>query len=1088
MYTPLWVKSHHSFLEGASSPAELVDRAADLGLPALALTDRAGVYGLVRAHVRARERGLKLLLGAELELRERAGESVIGRGGSDGGRGHAGSGGGKSRGRSSGERGHSERGRSGRGLSEGGRSERGRDEGPADTSLGRVALLAPDRASYGRMCRLLTIGHTRGAKGEAWVRPEELAEMGRGLVVLSDAAPLLARLRAAGLPPGDLWAFCGRHLAPGEREREAALRAAAGRLGLGAVGGNAVLYHDRARRPLQDVVTCVRHGTTLSKAGRLLQPNGEHALLGPEVMASRFADAPELLAASRALAERCDFRLDQIRYRYPGEALPPGETEGRWLRRLAFEGAARRYPGGVPSAVRAQLERELAVIEDLDYGGYFLTMHEIVRHCGDEGILCQGRGSAANSAVCFCLGITAIDPVRMDLLFERFLSRERAEPPDIDLDIEHERREEVIQHVYGRYGRRRAAMVANVIRYRGRSAVREVGKALGVPATDLDAVARQLSHFGGDPFDDALARDAGLDAHAPTTRHLLRLAAELQDAPRHQSIHPGGFLLGLEPVDELVPIEPATMEGRTVIQWDKYDVEDLGLFKVDLLGLGALTCIRKAFELLQAHQGLELDIASVPAEDPATYEMVSAGDTVGVFQIESRAQMAMLPRLRPRTFYDLVIEVAIVRPGPIQGDMVHPYLLRRHGDEPVEYPHPKLRRVLEKTLGVPIFQEQVMKVAVAVAGYSPGEADQLRRDMAAWKSSGKIERHRDRMIPRMIESGIAPEFAERVFSQIRGFGEYGFPESHAASFALLAYVTAWLRCHHPAAFVCALLNAQPMGFYGPATLVDDAKRRGVEVRPVSVQTSRWDHTLEPRPEGGEALRIGLRLVKGLAEADGARVEAARGGGAFRDLADFVRRTRLGAKALVALAEAGAFEPLGVSRRDALWQVRGLVRALGDGLAETAPRTQLSFEKLSREEEVLWDYRATRHSPRGHPLGRFRAALAAQGMPTAAELEALPDGARTDFVGLVICRQRPITASGVTFATLEDETGFANLVLWRDVFEAHRVLAKTAVILGVSGRIQKAEGVTHLVAERLWPLPNALRPQAREIVHRSRDFR
>lgn len=1109
-YVPLRVKSHYSFLEGASSPEELVDRAADLGLHALGLADRDGVYGIVRAHVRAKERGVRFVPGAELTVFAPLAPGEIARGRARADRA----------GESSGVMGEQVAGSSGalepRGAPERrGAAARQRPLVPAQDGVPhRVTLFPESERGYAQLCHLLSRAQARGPKGVAWATLDELREHAGELIAIAEDSSLLGELREA-FGRSRLFGWVGRHLEAGEREDERDLRARLARLGLRAVGGQEVLYHDRARRPLQDTVTCIRAGVTLATAGRRLRPNAEHDLLPPLAMAARFSDAPELLCASVEIAERCAFDLAALRYRYPEESLPRGQTEQGWLRELTYRGAAGRYPKGIPGDVRAQLERELAIIGDLDYGGYFLTMHEIVEQCRREAILCQGRGSAANSAVCFCLGITAVDPVRMDLLFERFLSRERAEPPDIDLDIEHERREEVIQHVYRRYGRRHAAMVANVIRYRSKSAVREVGKALGLPLTDLDALTRLLSPYGGDldrssagpsspppsslpprapasPPSRAreLAKAGGLDPDAPATRHLLRLAAELQDAPRHLSIHPGGFLLGHRPVDSLVPIEPATMEGRTVIQWDKYDVEALGLFKVDLLGLGALTCIRKGFELIRAHEGVELEIATVPAEDRPTYEMVSAGDTVGVFQIESRAQMAMLPRLRPQTFYDLVIEVAIVRPGPIQGDMVHPYLRRRRGEERVVFPHPKLERVLAKTLGVPIFQEQVMKVAVEVADYSPGEADQLRRDMAAWKSSGKIERHHARMVEAMIRNGITPDFAERVFSQIRGFGEYGFPESHAASFALLAYVTAWMRCHHRAIFTCALLNSQPMGFYSVATLVEDAKRHGTLVLPVDVLRSAHDCAvvrLDDDARAPLALRMGLRVVKGLGADEAARLVTARAERPFTSVGDLVRRAGVGEKGLVALAEAGAFEPLGLDRRAALWAIRGAAKARHDALPETAPTSQLAFASLTPEESVLWDYRAARHSTTGHPMARFREALRARGALDARELSSARHGATVDVVGLVICRQRPMTASGVTFLTLEDETGFSNLVIWGQVYEAHRVLLQTSVVLGVTGKVQRAEGVTHLVAERFWPLPTELRHRARDIEHRSRDF-
>ncbi|MBI2349334.1 MAG: error-prone DNA polymerase, partial [Deltaproteobacteria bacterium] len=703
----------------------------------------------------------------------------------------------------------------------------------------------------------------------------------------------------------------------------------------------------------------------------------------------------------------------------------------------------------VPAEVEKQLEKELRLIEALDYPGYFLTMGEIIDFCRSREILCQGRGSAANSAVCYCLGITAIDPVRMGLLFERFISRERAEPPDIDLDIQHNRREEVIQHVYEKYGRERAALAANVIRYRSRSAVRDVGKALEIAP--------------------AAPRQAGFDPEAPIHGHLLKLAGEILDFPRHLSIHPGGFLLGHEPVHDIVPIENATMPERTVIQWDKEDLEDLGLFKVDLLGLGGLTQLDLCFRLLKEHRAVDLSMATIPPEDPETFKMIRRADTVGVFQIESRAQMAMLPRLRPKNFYDLVIEISIVRPGPITGGMVHPYLRRRKGEEAVDYPHPTLIPVLEKTLGVPLFQEQVMRLAVIAADYTPGEADQLRRDMAAWHRTGSMERHRERLLSRMRAKGIAPAFAERVFQQIKGFGEYGFPESHAASFALIAYATAWLKCHYPAEFACALLNAQPMGFYAPATIVEDAKRHGVVVRPIDAQESGWDCALEPclKSAGGFALRMGLRYVKGLGTGDWERIEGARRNSLFESLADFVRRSALDEGALGALAEAGAFDGFALERREALWDVRRLVGARRESLPLQVREVAPTFDPLSAFEEVTWDYRRTLHSPRRHPLEPLRAQLTAQGLPDARAVASMKNGRRVRYAGLVICRQRPGTAGGVVFMTLEDETGFVNLVLWERVFERYAALAKSANFLGVTGTLQADEGVVHIVAEKLW---------------------
>ncbi|HEX9786482.1 MAG TPA: error-prone DNA polymerase, partial [Candidatus Binatia bacterium] len=782
-------------------------------------------------------------------------------------------------------------------------------------------------------------------------------------------------------------------------------------------------------------------------------------------------------------AARCNFSLNEIRYRYPSEELPHGTSSAQWLRHQTLNGARRRYENRIPEEIAAQIEKELEIIEALDYPGYFLTMWKIVEFCRAHDILCQGRGSAANSVVCYCLGITAIDPKRIGSLFERFISKERAEPPDIDLDIQHDRREEVIQHVYQKYGRDRAALVANVVRYRSRSALRDVGKALGLSETALDRVAKFLSSY--ENVRPEALEQMGLDVSGGLHEHLLDLTNEVLDFPRHLSIHPGGFLLGHEPVHDLVPIENATMPDRTVIQWDKNDVEDLGLFKVDLLGLGGLTQLDLCFKLLREQRGFDLSIATMPPDDAATYDMICKSDTVGVFQIESRAQMAMLPRLRPKNFYDLVIEVSIVRPGPITGGMVHPYLRRRQGKEKVEYPHESLEPVLRRTLGVPLFQEQVMRLAMVVADYTPGEADQLRRDMAAWHRTGRMERHRERLITRMQAKGIGAEFAERVFEQIRGFGEYGFPESHAASFALIAYATAWLKCHYPAEFACSLLNAQPMGFYMPATIVEDAKRHHVVVRAIDAQTSEWDCTLEPSVEsaGGFGVRMGLRYVKGLGEREWQKIAPARRLAPFVSLQDFVRRTALDEGSLSALAEAGAFDTFHIDRRTALWDVRRLARTQKESLSLPARERQPAFRPLSSFEEVGWDYHRTSHSARRHPLEPLRASLIRQGLPDARTVASMKNGAAIRYAGLVICRQRPGTAGGVVFMTLEDETGFVNAVVWESVFQRYSVLAKTVRFLGVSGKLQVEDGVVHLVAEELWEPRVELKPASA----RSRDF-
>ena len=1025
MYVPLHVHSNFSFLEGASHPEELVETAHAIGLPGLALTDRDGLYGVVRAHVRARELDLPLLTGAEVTVR--GGHSVV--------------------------------------------------------------LLAQDRAGYGNLCQLLTKGRLRSPKGASSVTWEEVLEHAPGLVLLGSPRPggLLsvapnARTAAAisigpapagaGAPAilGDLadgfedrlYLLLHDHREPEDAEHVERGIGWARAFGLPVVAATEVLYHHRARKPLQDVLTSVRHGCTLAEAGRRLTANAEHAILAPTVFRERWRALPQAVAATREIAERCSFSLAELRYRYPSEELPEGDTTRTRLRELTFAGARERYPRGIPAQVRVQLEKEIKIIGQLDYEGYFLTMWEIVRFCRENGILCQGRGSAANSAVCFCLGVTAIDPVRMDLLFERFVSLERAEPPDIDLDIQNDRREEVIQWVYARYGRRYAAMVAVVIRYRGRSAVRDIGKALGLAPPQLDRIAGLLSHWSGAVAPETV-RQAGFDPDDPLLDRLLDLVEAIQQFPRHLSIHPGGFMLGHEPVDTIVPIENGTMEDRTVIQWDKDDIEALGIFKVDLLGLGMLSQIDRCLRLLRETRGVHLTLATIPPEDNATFEMCQRGDTVGVFQIESRAQMAMLPRLKPRTFYDLVVQVAIIRPGPITGGMVHPYLRRRNGEEEVIYPHESLRPVLEKTLGVPLFQEQVMKLAVVAAGYTPGEADQLRRDMAAWRLKGRIDRHREQLVAGMTARGIAAEFAERVFQQILGFGEYGFPESHAASFALIAYASAYLKRHYTAEFTCALLNAQPMGFYSPSTIVQDARRHGVRVLPVDVGVSAWDCTME-----GGSVRLGLRYVKGLGAAPADAIRRARASGPFTSVPDFVRRTGCERVVVETLAAAGAFQSLGSDRRQALWDARLPSPPRAADLALPPPaEPSPTLAPLGADEEVFWDYRATALSPRGHPMQAFRDALRRRGIPTAGEVNALPHGRPTRYVGVVICRQRPATANGVTFLSVEDETGIVNVVVWERVFERHAVLAKTAAFVGVTGHIEAHDGVVHLVARELW---------------------
>jgi error-prone DNA polymerase len=1029
MYASLITKSNFSFLEGASHPHELVERAATLGLRALALTDRDGVYGAVRAHVAAKEHNLHLIHGATVTIRQADHQSLT--------------------------------------------------------------LLVQTREGYANLCRLLTRGRLRHKKGMCSVTWDEVCSHAEGVIALigvRDTRPgvpqAIINLKSAF---GDrLYGVITRHREREDVHRERLLRELASEFGFPLAAATEVLYHRRSRRRLQDVLTCIRHGTTLEAAGTLLQPNAEHCLNSCEAFAALFADIPEAVSRTIEIAERCTFSMDELCYRYPVENLPSGMRSIEYLRKLTLDGAARRYPEGIPADVMQQIERELQLVEDLDYCGYFLTMWEIVQYCREHNILCQGRGSAANSAVCYCLAITAVDPVRMGLLFERFISRERAEPPDIDLDIEHQRREEVIQYVYNRYGRTHAAMVANVIRYRTRSSVRDIGKALGIAETTLVRTAKLV---GYGKLEDEVLQQAGFDMTQRSSRLFVELVEELYHFPRHLSVHCGGFLIGHEPVHDLVPLENAAMEGRTVIQWDKNDIEDLGLFKVDLLSLGSLHAVHRCFDLVREHYQADYTMSTVPADDPATFEMISRGDTIGLFQIESRAQMSVLPRMRPKKYYDLVIQISLIRPGPIVGDMVHPYLRRRNGEEAIDYPHPRLEPVLRKTLGIPLFQEQVMRVAMLVADYSAGEADQLRRDMAAWRRSGRIEAHRERLISRMRRNGISAEFAERVFQQISGFAEYGFPESHAASFALIAYVTAWQKCHYPAAYICALLNAQPMGFYSIATIIEDGKHHGVEVRPIDILRSHWDCTLESGASGGWALRIGLRFVNGLGTRHRQRLETAMAAGPFRSLDDFSARTGLDHKAVTRLAKSGAFEQLAdraapsqgqcsTSRRSAMWELRGLARAPRLELINP-PSQSPDFDGLSVAEEIIWDYSAASHSTRGHPMDCFRDQLEAEGMPSAAAVKEMENGSRASYIGMLICQQRPSTASGVVFMTMEDETGFVNLILWPSIFAANKLLLTTATFLGVAGVLQVQDEVLHIIADSFWRPELGLTPAAVE---------
>ncbi len=998
MFAELLGRSNFSFLRGASRPEEMVLRARELGLDALALCDRDGLYGSVRAWMQAKESGERVIVGAELSL-------------------------------------------------DLGTRKRKKSDKPPELPV--VALLVENHAGYTNLCRLLTLSHAGRPKGESALALEHLAVHNAGLYAVAPApdAPdaLLSTLKDA--MPDRAAIATHRHKDGFDRERHAWVLDTARRFALPVVASARPLYHHPSRKALADVVHCIREGTTLDRAGTALGANAEACLRSPQEMARLFSDHPDWVARTAEIASGLRFDLGELRYRFPCE-LSPGETADGKLRRLTLAGAARRYPGGTPPAVAAQIGKELSLIAKIGVAPYFLSTWEIVEIARARRILCQGRGSAANSAVCYVLGITAVDPARSNLLFERFMSAERSEPPDIDIDFEHERREEVIQELYARYGRDRAAMVSEIISYRGKSALREVGKVFGLSLEQVDRLSGTITHWHSSEMSDKRLSEVGFDTSDARVRQVVMLARALEGFPRHLSIHVGGFVLSADPLYEVAPVEPARMEGRTVVPWDKDDLDALGFFKVDVLALGMLTAIRKCLGLLYPGVDPLEAITRIPPEDPRVYAMISRADTVGVFQIESRAQMSMLPRLRPRCFYDLVVEVAIVRPGPIQGGMVHPYLRRRNGEEPVTLPHPDLGPILERTLGVPLFQEQVMQIAIEGAGYSGGEADQLRRDMAAWKKTGKLMRHRQRLLDGFADKGISQEFGEALFEQIKGFGEYGFPESHAASFALLVYASAWQKAHYPAAFACSLLNAQPMGFYSPSSLIQDAQRHGVEVRDVSIADSFRDSTLE---DG--ALRLGFRLIKGFGEAAARRIEAARAEQAFSSIDDLLRRARLRKDEIEALAEAGALEPLVRGRRYALWKARApRTGGLFDKLDVREP--QVTLPGLRPAEQLLLDYGRKGLSVDDHPMRHLRARLDKQRVLTAEQLMQAKKGERVTVAGLVTCRQQPGTASGVVFITLEDETGNANLIVYQRVFEQFHLIARHAVLLLAHGEVER----------------------------------
>jgi error-prone DNA polymerase len=1022
-YVELHCKTNFSFLEGASHPSELVAQAARLGYAGMAVTDRNSLAGAVRAHVAAKEAGLKLVVGAEITL--------------------------------------------------------------VDASP--ILLWAMNRQGYGRLCQLLTRGRRQAPKGECRLAFQDVADHASDLL----AGQLLPQAGNLSLElPRWREVFLDRTYAVAELHRGSCdLRrldhwqreARANRVPLIAAGD--VHYHVAKRRFLHDVLTAIRLKTTVAELGVARFPNGERRLRALDEMLSLFAPCPGAVVRTAEVADRCSFSLDELRYEYPEELCPASETPSSYLARLTWDGAKERYAAGVPTKVSQLIERELAIIDELNYAAYFLTVWDLVRFARAREILCQGRGSAANSAVCYCLGVTAVDPDRIDVLFERFISKDRAEAPDIDIDFEHQRREEVIQYIYEKYGRERSGMTAELITYRPRSAVRDVGKALGLSLDRVDALANAIGHVTeGDELLLRL-REAGLDPASRLGRQLIHLVAEILGFPRHLSQHVGGMVLTNRLLCEIVPIENASMAGRTVVQWDKDDLDALGILKVDCLALGMLSAIRRSIDLINEHTSQSLTLASIPAEDPAVYKMIQRADTVGVFQIESRAQMSMLPRLKPEKFYDLVVEVAIVRPGPIQGKMVHPYLRRRCGQEAVEYPSPAVRDVLSKTLGVPLFQEQAMKLVVVAAGFTPGEADQLRRAMGAWKRTGAINAFEQKLIKGMLANGYSEEFARNLFSQIEGFGSYGFPESHAASFALLVYVSAWIKCHHPEVFLAGLLNSQPMGFYGPSQLVSDARKHGVEVRPVDVNQSDCDSTLERRQEDGQlAVRLGWSTVKGLSSSVAERIVHERRAGPFTSYGDFVARTGFTTSVLSRLAAADAFRSLGLTRRPAYWM--SLAMAPPEPLfAELPDEAPPPLPQLSPTQEVIHDYHAQGLSLRGHPLAALRPILDKQHVVPASALESLQANRRYRVAGLVLVRQRPGTAKGVTFLTLEDETGSANLIVWPKVWERYRRVGRQARALIATGLLQKQEGVIHLIVDRLEDVTT----QLPDLGHVSRDF-
>ncbi|GGX70096.1 error-prone DNA polymerase [Litorimonas cladophorae] len=1000
-YAELNCLSNFTFLKGASHAEELVVRAVELGLSAIAIADTNSFAGIVRGHAGAKELGLTYLVAVRLILQDGA----------------------------------------------------------------EIVAYPKTRKGYGNLCRLLTLGKRRAVKGQCVLTLEDVVEWGGECVFVLIEKPEHAVVLKAAFG-ADVFLALKPAYDGDDDARFAKRKQLSETLDVPLVSVGHVIMHTGRRRRLADVLSCIREKVKIDQLGRLAQPNAEARLKSEFEMRRLFAAYPEALANTQVIVERCPFSLDELKYEYPDEVTNGEDADAR-LRRLTQTGLKWRYPDGLTPRVQAMVAKELKLIAELNYARYFLTVYDIVAFARSQDILCQGRGSAANSVVCYALGITEASPETISMVFERFISEVRGEPPDIDVDFEHERREEVIQHIYQKYGRHRAGICSTVIHFRSRAAIREVGKAMGLSEDAVAALSSQVWGTNSRGVGDDRVASAGLDAADPRLRQTMELTHEIIGFPRHLSQHVGGFVITAGRLDEMCPVENAAMADRTIIEWDKDDIDKIGMLKIDVLALGMLTCIRKAFHLLGDWKGEHYALATIPQEDPEVYDMLCIADTLGVFQVESRAQMNFLPRMRPRTFYDLVIEVAVIRPGPIQGDMVHPYIKRRRGEEPVVYPSAALEPVLGKTLGIPLFQEQAMQIASVAAGFTPSEADQLRRALGTARGPGTIQKFKDRFIVGCVENGYDEDFACAVFRQLEGFSGYGFPESHAASFALLVYVSSWLKCHHPDVFCCALLNSQPMGFYAPAQIVRDAREHGVPVRPICVEHSYWDNVLEPAGNGQLAVRLGFRQIKGFREEDGDWISAARGNG-YRSIDAVWRKAGLDRGALSKLAQADAFAAHGMNRRDALWAVKGLggekPLPLFANLGEGLPEGTANLPRMDLREEVFEDYIGTRLTLREHPVTLLQPDIG-QTLP-AKDLRETVDGRRVEVCGLVITRQRPGTASGVIFLTLEDGTGVSNIVVWPNMFEKKRKAVMTGRLLKIRGKLQREGIVTHVIANQI----------------------